>query len=73
MSKPLPLIAGLLGALSLVLAVVYWLIPAGSLPAFLPGFREGSSHIHVTHALVLLIVAVGLFAFAWFQRASGDT
>ena len=73
MSKPLPLIAGLLGVLSLALAVVYWLIPAGSLPAFLPGFQAGSSHIHVTHALVFLIVAVVLFAVAWFQRASGNS
>ena len=73
MSKSLPLIAGLVGVLSLVLAVVYWLTPAGGLPAFLPGFQAGSSHIHVTHALVLFIVAVVLFALAWFQSGRGDT
>lgn len=69
MSKPLPMVAGLLGLISLVLSAVYWLTPAGSLPAFLPGFAAGSSHVHVTHALVLLIVAVVLFAIAWFQSA----
>ncbi len=73
MSKPLPLLASLLGVLSLALAVVYWLTPAGSLPAFLPGFEAGSSHIHFKHALVLLIVAVALFAVAWFQRARGKS
>ncbi len=73
MSKPLPLLAGLLGIVALVLSAVYWLTPAGSLPGFLPGFEAGSSHVHVTHALVLLIVAVVLFALAWFQRASGDS
>ena len=70
MNKPVPLIAGLLGLIFLVLAVVYWLTPAGSLPSFLPGFEAGSSHIHVTHALVVLIVALVLFALAWFQRAN---
>ena len=69
MTKPLPLIAGLLGLVFLVLAAVYWLTPAGSLPAFLPGFEAGSAHVHVTHALGSLIVALVLFAFAWFQRA----
>ena len=73
MSKPLPLLAGLLGIVALVLSAVYWLTPAGSLPGFLPGFEAGSSHVDVAHALVLLIVAVVLFALAWFQRASGDS
>jgi hypothetical protein len=73
MTKPLPLIAGLLGVVFLALAAVYWLIPAGSLPAFLPGFDAGSAHVHSRHALGSLIVALVLFAFAWLQRASGKS
>jgi hypothetical protein len=69
MTKPLPLLAGLLGTVFLVLAAVYLLIPAGSLPAFLPGFHAGYAHVHFKHALGSLIVALALFAFAWFQRA----
>jgi uncharacterized membrane-anchored protein YitT (DUF2179 family) len=69
MSKPLPLVAALLGVVFLALAVVYFLIPAGSLPSVLPGFEAGSEHIHSKHAIVSLIVALALFAFAWFQRA----
>jgi amino acid permease len=72
MTKPVPLIAALLGLVSLALAAVYWLIPAGSLPSFLPGFQAGSDHIHVNHALGSLIVALILFALAWFQRGSAD-
>jgi hypothetical protein len=68
MTKPLPLIAGILGVLFLALAILYGLTPAGSLPAFIPGFEAGSDHVHMTHALVSLIVALLLFVFAWFQR-----
>ena len=69
MRNPLSLVAALLDLLFLALAVAYFLIPAGSLPSFLPGFEAGSEHIHSTHAIVSLIVALALFAFAWFQRA----
>jgi len=69
MNKPLPFLAGLLGVVFLALAAFYWLTPAGSLPAFLPGFEAGSAHIHFRHALGSLILALGLFVFAWFQSA----
>ncbi len=69
MRKPLPLLAGLLGIVFLALAGMYWLIPAGSLPAFFPGFEAGSPHVHFKHGLGSLILALGLFAFAWFQSA----
>jgi hypothetical protein len=72
MTKPAPLIAALLGLVSLALAAVYWLTPAGSLPSFLPGFQAGSDHIHVNHALGSLVVALILFALAWFQRGAAD-
>jgi hypothetical protein len=68
MTRPLPLIAIILGIVFLALAVLYELTPAGSLPAFIPGFEAGSDHVHMTHALVSLIVAILLFVFAWFQR-----
>ena len=63
------MVAALLGLVFLALAIAYFVIPAGGLPSFLPGFEAGSEHIHSTHAIVSLIVALALFAFAWFQRA----
>ena len=74
MTKTVPLIAGLLGIVFLALAAVYWLTPAGGLPTFLPGFEAGSDHVHVTHALGSLIVALALFAIAivWFQLTTED-
>jgi len=74
MSRVVPFIAGVLGVVFLGLAAVYWLIPAGGLPRFLPGFEAESDHIHLTHALAALIVALALFAVAivWFQLTSED-
>jgi hypothetical protein len=66
MTRPLPLIVGILGVVFLVIAAVYWLTPAESLPAFLPGFEAGDVRPHVKHALGSFIIALILFALSWF-------
>jgi hypothetical protein len=74
MNRPLPLIAGLLGVLFLAIAAVYWFVPAGGLPSFFSGFKAGSTHIAVKHAIGSLVIALVLFALAWLQstrRAPG--
>jgi ammonia channel protein AmtB len=58
MNKPLVLIAAILGIVFLVLACVYWFVPAGSLPTLMPGFAEGSTHVHVKHGLVALVLVL---------------
>ncbi len=70
MTRPLPLIAGLLGVVFLALAAMYWMTPAENLPSFLPGFKAGVESVHVRHALGSLVIAIVLIAFAWFQGAS---
>ena len=67
MNKPMIWGAAILGIALLVLTAVYWIEPAGSLPAFLPGYEAGSPHVHFKHGLGTLILALALFAFAWFQ------
>jgi uncharacterized membrane-anchored protein YitT (DUF2179 family) len=67
MNKAIVWIAVILGFAFLALAVVYVLLPAGALPAGLPGHVAGSSHTHFKHAIGSIIVALALFAFAWFQ------
>ena len=69
-----PWIVGVIGLVFVAIALVYWLTPAGGLPSFLPGFQAGSDHVHVTHALGSLVVALALFAIAiiWFQLRSED-
>ena len=59
-------IAYLLGALLIVIAAVYLLIPADSLPAFLPGHESGLARIRVKHGLVAGAVGVVLIAIGWF-------
>jgi hypothetical protein len=56
MNRPLPQIAGLLGVLFLAIAAMYWFVPAGGLPSFFPGFKPGSTHIAVKHAVGSLII-----------------
>ena len=59
------IIAVLVGLVFLGLAAMYWLIPAGGLPAFVPGFVAGSTEIHVKHAFGMFVVAFLALAFAF--------
>ena len=61
--RPLAIILGLL---FIAVAVVYWVLPAGALPAFFPGFEAGSTHVHLKHGSAAAVAAVVLFAFAWY-------
>ena len=49
------------------LAVLYWMTPAGSLPSFVPGYEPGVTSVHFKHGLASLLLALALFAFAWFK------
>jgi hypothetical protein len=60
-------IAIVLGLAGLAVAAAYFLLPAGSLPEFFPGFAAGSAQIHTKHGLAALAAAVVLFAFAWWR------
>ena len=55
-----------LALLLAVLAVVYFVVPAGSLPSFFPGFEPGSARVHVKHGVAALAAAIVLFGIAWF-------
>jgi hypothetical protein len=53
------------------LAALYWLVPAGNLPAFVPGHDAGSAKVHFNHGLGMLVIGLVAFALAWF-RSWGD-
>ena len=53
-----------------VVAIVYFVLPAGSLPSFFPGFEPGSARVHVKHGIAALAVAVVLFGLGWFLGRS---
>jgi amino acid permease len=65
--------AVVVGVLLLVVAVIYFVDTASSLPSFFPGHQSGSSHHHVKHGVAALVVGLGCFAFAWFQTGPASS
>jgi divalent metal cation (Fe/Co/Zn/Cd) transporter len=63
--------AVVVGVILIVVAIVYFVDSASSLPSFFPGHQAGSTHHHVKHGIAALVVGLGCFVFAWFQ--SGPT
>jgi hypothetical protein len=61
------MIAYLLAIICVIAAVMYFTMPAGQLPSFMPGHLAGSDHIHKTHAIAAAVAAVVLFAIGWFM------
>jgi hypothetical protein len=59
------LIAYLLAIICVIAAVMYFVMPAGQLPTFMPGFEAGSAHVHMKHAIIALVAAVVLFLIGW--------
>jgi hypothetical protein len=59
-------IAYLLGALLLVVAAIYLLVPADSLPSFFPGHEAGLARIRVKHGLVAGVAGIVLIAIGWY-------
>ena len=65
--KWLVVLAVVLGIVLIVIAVVYWVEPADSLPSFFPGHEAGSAHHHVKHGIAAFLVGLACLAFAWFN------
>jgi hypothetical protein len=60
------LILTLLGVVLLVIAAVYFLVPADQLPGFFPGHEAGGTRMHYKHGIVSGVVGVVLLAAgAW--------
>jgi hypothetical protein len=63
-------VAIILGLALAAVAVVYFVMPAGSLPGFFPGFEAGSDHVHMKHGAAAAGAAVVLFAIGWYAGRS---
>ena len=60
------LVLTLLGVVLLVVAGVYFLIPADQLPGFFPGHESGVTRVHTKHGIVagvaeLVLLAAGVW------------
>jgi hypothetical protein len=64
-------LAALLGVALIVIAIVYWIEPASSLPSFFPGHvgknAAEAGHHHVKHGIAAFFVGLAALVFAWFQ------
>ncbi|HEX4410765.1 MAG TPA: hypothetical protein VH206_18495 [Xanthobacteraceae bacterium] len=60
------MIAYVLAIICVIAAVMYFVMPAGQLPTFMPGYLDGSTHVHKTHALAAAVGAIVLFGIGWF-------
>jgi hypothetical protein len=63
------LICTVLGVLLLVVAAVYFLMPADQLPGFFPGHEAGVARMHYKHGIVAGVAGLVLLAAGvWIGR-----
>jgi hypothetical protein len=61
------LICTLLGLALIVIAAIYFLMPADSLPSFFPGHETGLARMRYKHGVVSGVVGIVLLAAGWFM------
>lgn len=61
------LILTLLGVVLLVVAAVYFLMPADQLPGFFPGHEAGVTRMHTKHGMVAGAAGLVLLATGWWM------
>ncbi|GAC1435530.1 MAG: hypothetical protein NVSMB51_05110 [Solirubrobacteraceae bacterium] len=66
-TRALATLAVVAGIALLVVGGVYFADTAKSLPSFFPGHDAASTTHHIKHGIAAIVVALGCFAFAWFQ------
>ena len=59
-------IVTILGVILLVVAAVYFLVPADLLPSFFPGHVDGLARMRTKHGMVAGALGVILLAASWF-------
>jgi hypothetical protein len=57
----------LLGVVLLVVAAVYFVIPADQLPSFMPGHEAGAMRVHTKHGVVAGVAGLVLLAAGWWM------
>ena len=65
------LVLAIIGILFIILALIYLVTSAGSLPSFIPGHINGSTGHHPLRTGVALIVGLVLLGGAWWLGFGG--
>jgi hypothetical protein len=67
--NPMKLVLTVLGVILLVIAAVYFLVPADQLPSFFPGYEQAATRVHVKHGIASGVVGIVLIAAGtWMGR-----
>ena len=61
------LVLSLLGVVLLIVAAVYFVMPADQLPGFLPGHEAGVTRVHAKHGIVAAVAGLALLAAGWWM------
>ena len=61
------LVLTLLGVVLLVIAAVYFVVPADQLPSFFPGHEAGVAHVHTKHGIVAGVIGLVLIGAGTFM------
>jgi uncharacterized membrane-anchored protein YitT (DUF2179 family) len=57
----------IVGVILIVVAAVYFLVPADTLPSFFPGHETGLARIRVKHGLLSGGLGIVLLIISWFM------
>jgi hypothetical protein len=63
-------VAYLLGIVLLIVAGIYLMLPADSLPSFMPGFEPGLARVRLKHGIAAGAAGVILFLLGWYLGRS---
>jgi drug/metabolite transporter (DMT)-like permease len=61
------LLLSLLGIVLIVVAVMYFVMPADSLPSFFPGHEAGVMRTHSKHGILAGVLGLVLLGIGWFM------
>jgi hypothetical protein len=62
------LVLRLLGVVLLIVAALYFLLPADQLPSFFPGHETGVAHVHTKHGIIAGVAGIVLLAAGAFME-----
>jgi uncharacterized membrane protein HdeD (DUF308 family) len=70
--RPLTVVLAIIGLICIVVAIIYFTVPAKSLPSFIPG-RVAKSHLHhdrrgIAALVVGILFVIGAGVSAFFGR-----
>jgi hypothetical protein len=65
------LICTLLGIVLIIVAVVYFVVPADQLPSFMPGHEAGVMRVHIKHGVLAGGLGVVLLIIGWIMGRRG--